>query len=93
MSGLSPYEPAYPVIKRLLDNYRIVWLFEIRAGQLTTYQVERDERIWTFASLSSARAKSDREVSRLPNGAIALGPDKHATDDPGESKTAEGGPP
>src|SRR2546426_5219308 len=54
MSGSSPDELSYPIVKRLLDNYGEVWWFEIREGQKTTYSVERDERCWTFNLPSSA---------------------------------------
>jgi len=90
MSGLSR-EPSYPIVKRLLDNYGGVWWFETREGQRITYSVERDERCWTFVSLSSARAKFQHEVAKTADGSIAPSAEKRATDDPGASETAERG--
>ncbi len=91
MSGSSPDELSYPIVKRLLDNYGEVWWFEIREGQKTTYSVERDEHCWTFNLPSSARAKFQHEVAKIPNGSIAPGPEKRTTDDPGASGSAEEG--
>jgi hypothetical protein len=70
MSGLSPVEPSYPVIKRLLENLGTCWLFEVHEGQRITYSTEQDDRCWRFNLLSSARTKFEREVSRLANGGM-----------------------
>lgn len=91
MSGLSPDEPSYPVVKKLLENLGTCWLFEVREGERTTYSVERDERCWAFASLFSARAKFQHEVAKIPNGSIAAGPEKRTTINPGASELAERG--
>jgi hypothetical protein len=93
MSGLSPVEPSYPVIKRLLENQGTVWLFEVHEWERITYQVERGERCWVFANLVSAQAKFRHEVAKIPNGGIAATSEKRATNDPGVSETAKGGQP
>ena len=78
-----------PVIKKLLANCGRVWLFSVECGELTTYQVERDDRCWRFDLLSSARAKFEGEVGKLPQGEQAAWSERRATDDPGASNRAE----
>jgi hypothetical protein len=91
MSGLSPGEPSYPVVKRLLANRGKIWLFSVECGEHVTYQVERDERCWPFANLVSARSKFQQEVAKSGNGAIAPGPEKRVLANPRASESAEGG--
>jgi hypothetical protein len=80
-----------PVVKGLLANHDKIWLFSVECGSRTTFTVEFDERCWTFASLSSARAKFQHEVAKLGNGNIAPGPEKRVLGHPGAFETEEGG--
>jgi hypothetical protein len=89
VSGLSD-EWSYPVVKRLLANHGKVWIFSVECGELTTYQVERDDRCWQFNLLSSARAKYEGEVSKLPHRNMAAWSERRVLDDPGASETPEG---
>jgi hypothetical protein len=99
MSGLpdEPFTP--PVIKRLLANCGQVWLFELREGERSTYQVEVDDRQWEFSLQFAAKSKFQHEVGRQgleskTPGIIYQTPLENApTTDPGASESAEGGQP
>jgi hypothetical protein len=66
MSEYRPNDGRFA--KRLLNNYGTVWLFEVRQGERSTFQVERDERCWCFSLLSQAQAKFEREAARQERG-------------------------